>query len=112
WIVTSSGTATDRFKYGFDRDSNRLYRSNEVNHSFDELYHANGDSGGYDSLNQLVSFARGTLSDANSDGIPDTVSTASRSQSFTVDALGNFTDVTSDGTSQSRTANKQNQITA
>src|SRR6266540_6709196 len=74
WIVTSGGSHTDRFKYGYDRDSNRLYRTNEVNHSFDELYHANGANNGYDSLNQLVSFARGTLSDANSDGVPDTVS--------------------------------------
>src|SRR5207253_8852713 len=77
WIVTATGTATDRFKYGYDRDSNRLYRTNEVNHSFDELYHANGASNGYDNLNQLVAFARGTLSDTNADGIPDTVATAS-----------------------------------
>jgi hypothetical protein len=61
WLVASSGTATDRFKYGFDRDGNRLYRTNELNHSFDELYHANGASNGYDSLNQLAAFARGTL---------------------------------------------------
>jgi len=31
-----------------------------VNHSFDELYHANGASGGYDTLNQLTDFRRGT----------------------------------------------------
>src|SRR5262249_36652237 len=73
WIKTSDGSATDRFKYGYDRDSNVLYRTNEVNHSFDELYHANGASNGYDNLNQLTDFRRGTLSDANSDGIPDTV---------------------------------------
>ena len=44
----------DRFKYGYDRDSNRLFRTNEVNHSFDELYHSNGASNGYDGLNQLT----------------------------------------------------------
>src|SRR5262249_59882496 len=60
WLVASTGTATDRFKYGYDRDGNRLYRSNEVNHSFDELYHANGAANGYDQLNQLQAFARGT----------------------------------------------------
>src|SRR5207248_1306526 len=50
WIKTSDGSATDRFKYGYDRDGNVLYRTNEVNHSFDELYHANGASNGYDNL--------------------------------------------------------------
>jgi hypothetical protein len=82
WINTTTSTATDRLKYGYDRDSNRLYRTNEVNHSFDELYHANGASNGYDLLNQLTDFRRGTLSDSNSDGVPDTVSTATRSQSW------------------------------
>src|SRR5437764_3115226 len=42
WIVASSGTATDRFKHGYDRDSDPLYETNEVNHNYDELYHANG----------------------------------------------------------------------
>src|SRR5258707_11163684 len=78
WIVTSSGTATDRFQYGYDRDNNPLYRDNIVNSAFGELYHANGPTNGYDQLNQLTDFRRGTLSDTNSDGVPDTVSTASR----------------------------------
>ena len=38
-----------------------------------ELYHADGASAGYDSLNRLTAFQRGTLSDANSDGVYDTV---------------------------------------
>src|SRR5438477_12904945 len=63
WIVTANGTHTDRFQYGYDRDSNRLYRSNLVNHNFDELYHANGGTNGYDQLNQLTDFLRGPLSD-------------------------------------------------
>ncbi len=111
WRKASDGSSTDRFQYGYDRDGNRLYRTDEVNHSFDELYHANGASNGYDSLNQLSAFARGTLTDTNSDGVPDTVTTASRSQSWTVDGLGNFSGVTSDGTAQSRTHNKQNEVT-
>src|SRR5438552_11134199 len=43
----------DRYKSGFDRNSNRLYRANQRNDSFDELYHANGASNGFDRLNQL-----------------------------------------------------------
>src|SRR5262245_61759029 len=112
WLKTSNGTATDRFKYGYDRDSNRLYRDNAVNAAFAELYHANGASNGYDNFNQLTDFRRGTLSDTNSDGVPDTVTTASRSQGWTIDGQGNFSSLTTDGTSVSRTHNKQNEVTA
>lgn len=109
WVVTS--TDVDRNKYGYDRNSNRLYRTNEANHSFDELYHADGASNGYDGLNQLAEFQRGTLSDTNSDSIPDTVSSAARYQTWDLDAVGNFDGVNTDGTNQSRTHNKQNQST-
>ncbi|MCI0463316.1 MAG: hypothetical protein L0Z62_40735, partial [Gemmataceae bacterium] len=111
WRKTSDGSHTDRFQYGHDRDGNRLYRDNLINNDFDELYHANGASGGYDNLNQLVAFRRGPLSDSNSDNVPDTVTTASRSQSWTLDATGNWDSLTSDGTPQSRTHNRQNQVT-
>jgi RHS repeat-associated protein len=111
WIKTSTGTATDRFKYGYDRDSNALYRDNSVNTAFGELYHANGASNGYDQLNQLSGFLRGVLSDTNSDGIPDTVASASHTQTFTPDAMGNFSTVTTDGTAVNRTHNQQNEVT-
>src|SRR5258708_39315833 len=51
WIVTANGTHTDRFQYGYDRDSNTLYRNNLVNTAFGELYHASGAGNGYDNLN-------------------------------------------------------------
>jgi YD repeat-containing protein len=44
--------------------------------------------------------------------VPDTVTTASRSQIWDPDAAGNFDGVTTDGTGVSRTHNKQNQVTA
>src|SRR5262249_2587734 len=78
----------------------------------DELYHSNGASNGYDGLNQLSSFARGTLSDTNSDGIPDTVVSPQRQQGWTFDTLGNFASQTTDGTTQTRTHNQQNEITS
>jgi hypothetical protein len=102
WIKTSDGSHTDRFKYGYDRDSNRLYRENAVNAAFSELYHTNGASNGYDNLNQLTEFRRGTLSDANSDGVPDTVSTASHYEAWTLDGQGNWSSLNTDGTSVSR----------
>jgi hypothetical protein len=59
WKESSSNTHTDRFKYGYDRDSNRLYRDNLLDNNFDELYHANGPSNGYDGFNQVTNFRRG-----------------------------------------------------
>src|SRR5207245_11579416 len=102
WIVSSTGVATDRFTYGNDRDSNRLYRDNKLQSTFGELYHANGASNGYRNLGQLTAFARGTLSDTNSDGVTDTVASASHSQSWSLDALGNWSSVTTDGATQTR----------
>src|SRR5262249_29591528 len=114
WQVAVNGGGsvnTDRFKYGYDRDGSRLYRTNELNHSLDELYHANGAAAGYDGLTQLTAFRRGPLSDANADGVPDTVAAASRSQSWSLDAAtGNWNSLTTDGTPQARTANAQNQV--
>jgi RHS repeat-associated protein len=113
WLVTSTGTATDRFQYGYDRDGNALYRDNKVNAAFGELYHASGAGNGYDGLNQLSAFSRGTLTASGGAGTPlDTIAAPAHSQSWTLDALGNWASVTTDGTTQTRTANQQNGITA
>ena len=100
WIKTSSGTATDRFQYGYDRNGNALYRDNLVNSAFGELY-------AYDNLNQLTSFQRGTLNSTKTGltGVP------SLGESWTFDALGNWTGLVKDGVATSRTANKQNEYT-
>src|SRR5262249_26267954 len=88
WLVASSGTATDRFQYTYDRDSNRTARTNAVNTAFNESY-------AYDDLGQLTSFARGT-----------------HTLGWDLDALGNFESVTTDGASPvSRTHDRQNEVT-
>jgi len=117
WINTATSTATDRFQYGYDRDGNVLYKNNLVKSSFSELYHANSSASGdnntaYDNLNRITGFRRGTLSSsANNSGGLDTVSTlnsnSKSSQSFTLDAVGNQTSVTTDGTAQTNTVNSQ-----
>jgi RHS repeat-associated protein len=85
WV--QAGQATDRFQYTYDQDGNRLTRTNVVNSAFNEQY-------GYDNLNQLTSFTRGT-----------------HTQSWGLDALGNWGSFTTDGgTPQTRTHNLQNQI--
>jgi RHS repeat-associated protein len=101
WQKTSDNTFTDRFQYGHDRNSNRLYRENALNAIFSELYQ-------YDGLNQLTSMERGQLNGTKT----AITGTPSRAQSWTFDALGNFTTQVSDGVTQTRTHNRQNQITS
>lgn len=108
WIDTNTSTHTDRFSYGHDRNSNRLYRDNLVKSDHSELYHTDGSGNGYDDLNQLTDFQRGTLN-----GAKDSISgTASRTQNWDFDALGNFDSVTTDSTTETRSHNKQNEITS
>jgi RHS repeat-associated protein len=80
----------DRNKYTYDRDSNRLTKVNSVNSAFNEVYT-------YDGLNQVASFNRGS---------------GARTQSFDYDALGNRDGVTTNGSTQTYTANRQNEITS
>ena len=63
----------DRFAYGHDEDGHRLYRDNLVNSTFGELYHADGPTQGYDDLDRLTAFARGSLTDTSGDDVPDAV---------------------------------------
>jgi RHS repeat-associated protein len=109
WIPTASPqNPTDRFQYGYDRDSNRLFRANLVNAAFSELYHVNGSANGYDNLNRLTAFRRGTLNSAR-----DTISTPLHSQDWGLDAVGNWKTVTTDtNPPQNRSHNLQNQITS
>ncbi len=114
WRNPSTSTTTDRFGYGYDRNGNRLYRENLVNAAFSELYHLNGASQGYDGFNQLLAFARGTLN-----GSKDTIAAPTHykkwtdgSDNSTLDGLGNWNSVNTNGTTQTRGHNKQNQITS
>ena len=93
WFSGSGAGAVDvdRYGYTYDRNSNRLTRSNLVNGDFSEVYT-------YDGLNQLQTFNRaGTVAPSN--------------QQWTFDALGNWTTLTTDGVPENRTANAQNQYT-
>ncbi len=101
WLNPTTGTATDRFQYGYDAAGNRTFRDNLVSAAFGEVYT-------YDALDQLASFSRGTLNGPRT-GI---TGAAARSQGWATDAVGNFTGVTTNGTTQTRTANAQNEITA
>ncbi len=119
WWVVATGTSTDRFQYGYDPASNVLYKNNLVNPNMSELYHANSsapnDNGAaYDPLSRETAFARGILSaSGNNPGAAalDTISAATQSQTWNMDALGNWSSSTTNGTVQTRNFNSQNQIT-
>jgi RHS repeat-associated protein len=124
WLTTSTGNPTDRFQYGYDRIGDVLYQNNLINSTFSILYHANGalNQSCYDPLNRMTAFARGTLSASGSNGTTlDTITTinhpsssepVSGSQSWTLDQLNNWSSFITDGTTDTRTHNAQNQVTA
>jgi hypothetical protein len=95
-------------QYGYDRDGNVMYTNNLLNSTFSNLYHASGASSGYDNLNQITAYSRGTLSDSNSDGVPDTVANPTSSESWSLTALGNPSNVYVAGTAETSTSNAQN----
>jgi RHS repeat-associated protein len=110
--TNSASTSTDHFGLGYDADGNVLHKQDYVTTADSELYHANGATPGYDGLNRLTTFSRGTLSASGS--TLDTISSdsASTTQSWTLDTLGNQQAVTTNGATQSKTQNAQNQTTS
>jgi RHS repeat-associated protein len=87
--TTAASPVVDRYGYTYDRNSNRLTRSNALAPSFSETYT-------YDPLNQLLTFTRAAGALSN--------------QVWQFDALGNWTRVTTNGVAQNRAANAQNEL--
>jgi RHS repeat-associated protein len=120
WVNTSTPTptTTDRFQYNYDQNGNVLYSNNLVNSSESEVYHSNSTTRGdnnsaYDPLDRLTTFARGTLgASSHNSGVLDTVSSPSATQSWALDAIGNQSAVTTNGTTVDNTANSKNELTA
>ena len=106
WYAYAASADRDRYTYGYDRASNRLYRENTLTSGRDELY-------GYDGVDRLIAFQRGELN-ANKDGI---TGTPAREEDWSLDMTGNwpgFVQKTSGSTDldQGRTHNPVNEITA
>jgi len=117
YVNTTTSSSTDDFAYGYDADGNVLYKNNLLSPANSELYHANSaatgdDNNAYDPLNRLVAFARGTLSATGNNGSSlDTVASASATQNWSLNAVGDQNAVTTNGTTNSNTTNSQNQLT-
>jgi RHS repeat-associated protein len=101
WVNAGTGQAVDRTQYGHDQDGNVLYAANLVDAAFSNLYQ-------YNPLNELTSYQRGTLNSTRT-GL---VGNPTDSQSWSLDALGNWSSVTTNGTQQTRTHNAENELTA
>ena len=101
WYDTASDSSTEDYQYGYDADADVLWRNDTANSAYGELYT-------YDSANRLTSFARGTLNSTET-GL---VGSATYSENWSLDALGNWSSVTTNGNNQTETANAQNEITS
>ncbi|MBI1370441.1 MAG: hypothetical protein GC162_17535 [Planctomycetes bacterium] len=98
-----------RLQYGYDRNSNRLWRENPVASGFsspqDQLY-------AYDPINRLTNMQRGTLNGGHT-----AVSPLTFEQQWGLDAVGNWATFDQDSSGggfdlqQQRTHNKVNEIT-
>ena len=119
WRNYNANTYIDKFSYGYDYSSNRLYRKNELSAALGELYHENDATAQqeYDGLNRLKTFRRGTLATGNG-SITD--ANAARAEVFTLDSVGNWkTYLAANGSGgtlvtqwdQDRAINKANEIT-
>jgi hypothetical protein len=54
WYQLSTTSSTDRFQYGYDADSNVLYKDNRIDRNQSELYHTSGSSYGYARLGRWI----------------------------------------------------------
>jgi len=105
WYDYGASTDRDRFTYGYDRASSRLYRENTVASGKDEYY-------AYDEVNRLATFDRGDLN-VNKDAISGT---PVKEEDWGLDMTGNWTDFLqkTSGTTdlnQDRAHNPVNEIT-
>ncbi|MEZ6109493.1 MAG: hypothetical protein R3C99_00330 [Pirellulaceae bacterium] len=111
WVDYGACQAVDRFKYGYDRASNRIWKENTVSKAqttpvyLDELYT-------YDGLHRLKTFDRGELNSSHT----AIAGTPAKEEDWTLDALGNWSGYVqkTDGTTdlnQQRSANTVNEIT-
>ena len=86
--VNSSGSTVDGYTYTYDANGNVLSKNNVLDSAYSQGYT-------YDALNRLTSATQG----------------GSAYQSWNLDAQGNWSSFTTNGSIQTRTANGQNQIT-
>ncbi len=89
WVSISTGQSADNFTYSYDANANVTAENNLLNTAYSQTFT-------YDPLNRLAGNKLGGVAN----------------QSWTLDSQGNWSSYTSNGTTQTQTANAQNQITS
>jgi YD repeat-containing protein len=108
WSDYGNSTTVDEFKYGYDMSGNVAWKENVVSRGqsspvdLDELYTYNG-------LDELTALARGKLNTTQSGLVSGT---QDYSQSWTLDALGNWSSFDDNGATQTRQTDQSNEITS
>ncbi|MEI7836470.1 MAG: RHS repeat-associated core domain-containing protein, partial [Planctomycetota bacterium] len=91
WTVNS--TTPDEYQYGYDVNSNRLWRTNEPARSaskkLDEVYHNNSYASAYDGLDRLVHYRRGAITTVGTEKQIVSGDLAAKQQ-FTLEGVGNW----------------------
>ncbi len=96
WSQYGQSMPLDGYQYTYDRAGNRTIKENLADAALSETY-------GYNALNELTSMSRGALSGSTIPAPTDT-------QTWTLDALGNFMQSSDNAATQYRTADAANEI--
>jgi len=97
---SSGGTLLAGWSHDYDRIGNKKYQEDLQSATQSELY-------GYDDVYRVTGFKRGQLN-----GNKDDITSPSRTQTWTLDPLGNWDNTVLDGTTETRTHNTINELTA
>ena len=95
----SGGALLAGWSHDYDRLGNKNYQEDLQSATQSELY-------GYDAVYRVDDFKRGQLNEGKTD-----ITSPSRTQTWTLDPLGNWDDTTIDGTQEDRTHNSANELT-
>jgi len=96
---SSGGTLLAGWSHDYDRLGNKKYQEDLQAATRSELY-------GYDAVYRVTSFKRGQLNQDKTD-----ITSPNRTQTWTLDKLGNWSDTTIDSTTETRTHNDVNELT-
>ena len=110
WANASTAVGVDKYAYGYDQDSNVLYKNNITNTSSGTTNTAlagESQTYTYDGLNRLVNLSNGTITLS---GTTATISSPTSTQGWALDALGNWYNSSAGSTVTARTNNAQNQV--
>ncbi len=100
WAKDDQAALLAGWSHAYDRIGNKKYQEDLQSATQSELY-------AYDKVYRVTSFKRGQLN-----GNKDDIASPSRTQTWSLDPLGNWDNTVVDGTTETRTHNTVNELTA